>query len=333
MPFTMARSGNSKIPEHRYPSSIKIAKDGTIYIAGTFSGDSQLCETDGLNGVRHSVCLVDNADLAAGVWVGFGSRGLPEIAYINNDSSVRLATFDGTNWTPTIIIDGGLYGVSDLGHLSFARDSAGFGSVAFTAFGGGGGNNDLFYAHQQSDGTWAVTELASSSKISFQPVGVGMDVDQAGLPHIVFGLETPGNYEAYGAKTLTAIGVQWESIASAIKAGKTQVTGTLQVKNFGTAAATGFSLSYYLSADNQLDPSDALLGHGAIVLGAGQTKTSKFTFARSGTLSGGYLIAEITTLNPQNEADTSNNVAVSQISISEQYRGAKYGLISLAYQI
>ena len=216
---------------------------------------------------------------------------------------------------PTVIVDGGLYGVTDLSSLGFATDSAGFGSVAFTAFGGGGGNYDLFYGHQQSDGTWAVKELVSSSEISFfQPVGVGMDVDQAGLPHIVFGPVTPiGNYEFYGAETLPALDVQWESITSAIKAAKTQVTGTLQVKNFGTEAAAGFTIKYYLSADNQLDPSDTPIGQSEVALGAGQNKTMKFSFAKNESLSNEYLIASISTPNPQNEGDTSTNVAVGQI--------------------
>jgi hypothetical protein len=176
-----------------------------------------------------------------------------------------------------------------------------------------GGNNNLYYAHQQSDGTWAATYLGGSEEISFQPVGVGMDVDRAGAPHIVFGLETPGNYEAYLAQTLPALTVQWNSITSITKAAKTQVSGTLKVTNFGSAAAAGFTLNYYLSADNQLDPGDALLGHNSVALGAGQTKTMKFSFAKSGTLSGEYLIASLNTANPQNQADTSTNVTVGQI--------------------
>ena len=91
------------------------------------------------------------------------------------------------------------------------------------------------------------------------------------------------------------------------------MTGTLQLKNFGTEAAAGFTIKYYLSADNQLDPNGTLVGQSAVALGPGQTKTMKFSFAKSGTLSGEYLIAEINTAHPQNEADTSTNVAVSQI--------------------
>jgi hypothetical protein len=297
------------------PSSIKVANDGTVYIAGTSAADSTVCEADNRNGVWNGTCF-DSANLESGVWVGFGAGGAPEIAYIHNDASVNLATFDGTNWTPTVIVDGGLYGVTDLRSLGFATDSAGFGSVAFTAFGGGGGNNDLYYAHQQSDGTWAATYLGGSEEISFQPVGVGMDVDRAGAPHIVFGLETPGVDEAYLAQTLPALAVQWKSVTSATKAGKTRVTGTLQVTNFGTAAAAGFSVSYYLSADNQLDPSAALIGHSPVALGAGQTRTMQFSLARNGTLSGEYLIAEISTAHPQNEADTSTNVAAGQILLA-----------------
>ena len=295
------------------PVSIKIAKDGRVYVAGASVNDESICEADGLNGVWNSTCLDSGTNIGG---IGFAPNGSPEVAYIADQlGSIKLATFDGANSSANVIIDAGFYGVSDLRNLVFTTDSAGFGSVAFTAFGGGGGNYDLFYGHQQSDGTWAVKELVSSSEISFfQPVGVGMDVDQAGLPHIVFGPVTPiGNYEFYGAETLPALDVQWGSVTSAIKGGKTQVTGLLQVKNFGTEAAASFTIKCYLSADDQLDPSGTLVGQSAVALGAGQTKTMKFSFAKKESVSNEYLIASISTPNPQNEADTSTNVAVSQI--------------------
>ena len=158
-----------------------------------------------------------------------------------------------------------------------------------------------------------MTSLAGGNSIGFG--GLALDVDRAGLPHLVFTLFTNGgsSFVAYGAETLPALAAQWQSVTSAVKAGKTAVTGTLQVTNFGTAAAAGFTVDYYLSADDQLDPSDTLIGHSALALAAGQAKTIKFTHVLSDSVSGEYLIADISTANPQNEGDTSTNVAASQI--------------------
>jgi hypothetical protein len=289
------------------PTSIKVAKDGTVHIAGL--DGSLACEERGLAGVWNGECI-DNTD-GTTAQLGFTADGSPEVAYIDQGrDAMEFATFDGTNWSPATAVEVGGLGVTDLRDLSFATDSAGFGNLAFAAF--GSKHDTLFYAHQQSGGGWALTDLGGGKFIDFDSVSI--DVDPAGLPHLAFWLGTPiGNYEAYGAETLAALTEQWTNITSATNTGKTTVSGTLQVKNFGTAAGAGFTLSYYLSADNQLDPSDVQIGHSTLAVGAGQQKVVKFAYSSSGPVNGEYLIAAIGAVNPQNEADTSNNVAVGQI--------------------
>lgn len=289
-----------------YPTSMTIAKDGTIHVAGVTG--SQVCEERGLNGVWNGECF--DSYFGSEAFVGLAADGSPEVAYAD-DGPIKLATFDGTSWSVVPVIDASGQNLS-AGNISFATDSNGRGSLFFLAGGPKPKEASIFYAHEQSNGSWQATDLGGSPFLNF--FSLAMALDPAGLPHLVFSVVTSVvAFVGYGAETLPALAAQWESVTSAAKAGKTAVTGTLQVTNFGSAAAAGFTVDYYLSADDQLDPSATLIGHSALALAAGQAKTIKFNHVLSDTVSGEYLIADISTPNPQNEADTSTNVAASQI--------------------
>lgn len=288
------------------PSAMRMAPNGTVYLAGLDQG--QICEETGSNGSWSETCFIDSDGINA-PGLGLAVDGSPEVVYINeNLAEIDLAHFDGTSWTVGSIIKASDLGVAGLSGLAFATDTTGIGKVAFS----GEHKHDIAFYAEESAGSWQVTNLGGQAFVSFD--AVAMDLDQAGLPRVAFLLGTPiGDFEGYAAETLPALTEQWASIVSATNAGKTTITGTLQVKNFGTAAGAGFTLSYYLSADDQLDPSDVQIGHSALAVGAGQQKVVKFAYTPSGPVSSEYLIAAITAVNPHSEADTSNNLAVGQI--------------------
>jgi hypothetical protein len=91
------------------------------------------------------------------------------------------------------------------------------------------------------------------------------------------------------------------------------IDGKLLVSNIGTAPASGYIINYYLSTDNQLDPSDTLLGRTRLALGAGRHNVVTFNFSHSGAVSGEYLIAAIGPNNSPGVVNSDNSVAAALI--------------------
>ena len=290
-----------------YPTSMRIAKDGTVHVAGVTG--SQVCEERGLNGVWNGECF--DSYFGNQAFVGFQADGSPEIAYIGpGNQSIELASFDGTSWSSVPVVEAGTLGLYVIDNISFATDTQGLGSLFFS--GDGPKQNTIFYAHQQGDGSWPVTDLGGNKFVNF--LSLAISLDPANLPHLVFDLSTPvAGAEAYGSERLPGFTAQWAGIATASKSDKTTITGNLQVRNFGTAAGNGLTIDYYLSTDDQLDSGDTLIERAPLGLEAGQQKTVKFLYVTSAPVAGEYLIAAIASAKPQAEADNSNNVAAGQI--------------------
>ena len=87
------------------------------------------------------------------------------------------------------------------------------------------------------------------------------------------------------------------------------------MNNIGTAAASGgYTVNYYLSADNQLDPGDNLLGqHEVDDRRPANIGCSAYAFTPTGAVSGEYLIAQ---MSPEVRLDIVNptiDVAVALI--------------------
>lgn len=108
-----------------YPTSITIAKDGTIHFAGVTG--SQVCEKRGLNGVWNSECF--DSYFGSNAFVGLAADGSPEVAYADA-GTIKLATFDGTSWSIVPVIDASGRNLSG-GNINFATDRNGRRSLFF----------------------------------------------------------------------------------------------------------------------------------------------------------------------------------------------------------
>ncbi|GEM_PF-5105437 len=83
-----------------------------------------------------------------------------------------------------------------------------------------------------------------------------------------------------------------------------KVLGSLDLVNSGTAEAGGFTINYYLSADATLDPGDSLVGtRPAPLVPPDKRRSVDFSFSSSSPVSGMYLIASVTSTNPENGPD------------------------------
>ena len=140
-------------------------------------------------------------------------------------------------------------------------------------------------------------------------------LDKLGLPHV--GLTGSGGNQYYAVHAFLTepdLVAQWEEIAPpVIKKGKAIVTGVLRVTNQGTASAGGFKITYLLSDKPVPDSSDPVIGKGGIGLPAGKQRLVKFSFRSSKSVSGKYLIAQITPKQPEQEANIDNNIAAAII--------------------
>lgn len=103
---------------------------------------------------------------------------------------------------------------------------------------------------------------------------------------------------------------EWAEIAPPVyKRNQARVTGLLRVSNQGTENATGFRIAYALSDSPVPDTSNAMVGRMQITLSPGKTRLVKFTFLTAASVSGKYLVAQITSKHPEEEANITNNVA------------------------
>jgi hypothetical protein len=121
------------------------------------------------------------------------------------------------------------------------------------------------------------------------------------------------DFQIYAALTLPVLTDQWQRVATRAASGKTVITGQLLVSNIGTAPASGYSVNYYLSSDNQLDPSDILIGHTKFALAAGQHNVVSCNFSHFGAGNGEYLIAAISPSDSPDVVNSGNSVAAALI--------------------
>jgi hypothetical protein len=288
------------------PTSIRAGGDGTVHIAGINLQNEQVCEERGLNGTWSGECF-DDATFQNPPCVGLAPGGIPEVVY-GDIATAKLARFDGTDWSIRRVADASHLGVNGIYSTAFAIDSTGSAKIMFV---GDGKHQELIYGEQQG-ATFNLTDLGNAN---FGLSDISLAVDSEGLPHATFWASTAGGaYQLYAAQTLPDLTGQWLSITPKVSSRGAIVRGQIVVNNLGTSPATGFKVNYYLSADNQLDQTDELVGNGSIGVGAGQQKVITFTsHPLSGAVSGEYLIASINPGNQIAEANTNNNIAAIQI--------------------
>ena len=288
------------------PTSVRIGTDGTVNVAGTsinIGQPTQVCEERGLGGAWTGECF-DYSDVGSPVVTLAPDGTTPEVVYGGMEpptyyDAVKLARFDGAGWSTQTIFDGLAFGVPDFQAVVYAFDSAGVVKIMLVD-----GSNDLDYAVQNGS-TWAVTNLGGGFN-SDSDLSLGLD--QVGLPHLTFGFIDEDVFQLYAALTLPDLSVKWQSIVSHSYPLKTVVTGKLLASNIGTARAAGYTVNYYLSTDDQLDPSDSLLRSSKLALLAGQHRVLTFNFSSVASVSGEYLIAAIAPNNSPDVLDPDNSV-------------------------
>jgi hypothetical protein len=302
------------------PTAVKIAADGTIHVAGfmfTPDGASQVCEERGLNGSWTGECF--DSEGAGTPTLALAADGTPEIAYggwtddYNFPNTVKLARFDGTNWSIDTIFEASTYSLESFQAAYYAIDSAGLVKLLIGTY-----DNHLDYVTQDGD-SWAVTDLGTG--VSFQSdlfiPPISWALDPAGLPHFVFEpdsiLTHEITYQFYAALLSPVLTDQWQHLATRLASGKTVIDGKLLVSNIGTASASGYTVNYYLSTDNQLDPSDTLLGRTKLALSAGQHNVVSVNLSHAGAVSGEYLIAAISPNDSPGVVNSGNSVAAALI--------------------
>jgi len=287
------------------PTAIQIAKDGTVHIVGIGSENSQVCEERGLKGSWTGECF-DNSGPGYPA-LALAADGTPKVVYGSRDQTyfdtIKVAHFDGATWSIESTFDTKAFGLVLV--AATAIDSSGMAKIIFE-----GEDDNLYYVAQVGD-TWALTNLGSVGIL--QTYLLSLQLDSIGLPHATFWTNDVFNFQIYAALTLPVLTVQWQRVATRAAAGKTVITGKLLVSNIGTAPTSGYNINYYLSTDNQLDPSDTLLGNAKLALGAGQHNVATFNFSHSGAVSGEYLIAAITPNNSLGVVDSGNSVAAAFI--------------------
>ncbi len=305
------------------PTAVKIGPDGTFHVAGVMftpgQGD-QVCEERGLNGSWTGECF-DIAGQGAPA-LALAADGTPEVVYggVDDDpeyfDTVKRARFDGTNWSIDTIFEAGTYSLKgEFQAAYYAIDRSGL--VKFMI-----GTDDGYLDYFSQDGdSWDLTDLGKgvdfASSSLFIPV-FSLALDPTGLPHIVFALDTILTneifYQFYAALSLPYLTDQWTGVTASTVARKMRITGKLTVSNSGTAAASGgFVVNYYLSADNQLDPGDKLLGSTKLTIASGQHRVLTYGFTPTGAVSGEYLIAQIVAPSPLDIANPNNQTAVTLI--------------------
>jgi len=300
------------------PTAVKIAADGRIHVAGfSYVPDqpSLVCEERGLNGSWTGECF-DSGGVAA---LALAADGTPEVVYGGTDNdfrypdTVKLARFDGTNWSIATIFEASTYSLGQFQAAYYAIDSAGLVKLLI-----GTDNNHLDYLTQEGD-SWALTDLGPG--VSFQSdlfiPPISLALDPAGLPHFVFEPESILTdeiiYQFYAALLSPVLTDQWQHVATRLASGKTVIEGKLLVSNIGTASASGYSVNYYLSTDNQLDPSDILLGRTKLALSVGQHNLVTVNLSHSSAVTGEYLIAAISPNGSPGVVNSGDAVAAALI--------------------
>jgi hypothetical protein len=227
----------------------------------------------------------------------------PHFAYVDS-MGLHHSYFDGANWSDEI-----------------AESSVDFGgSIAV----GPDGNPGLLYTQRLGRNDAAVYSVRKGGVWLPHVVGRGpgmnmgysdaLSLDPVGLPHGGLSVYAGPNFAVYGQLTLPDLTATWEPITTATNKGKFTVTGRLHVSNRGTASGGGFSVLYFLSDDDQLDDNDVAVGKSAIgSVGVGKQRVITFNYRPTASVSGKYLIAQISSKAPDKEAPGTNNTAAGQI--------------------
>ena len=252
--------------------------------------------------------------------LGLAADGTPEVVYggVEDNSeypiTVKQARFDGTNWSINTIFENSSFDIVQFGGPYYAIDPAGLVKLMIWA-----PNDDLDYYSQDGD-SWDLTDLGGGVSLNSRLLlpNFSLALDPTGLPHIAFAPDdnlTDGiAFQLYAALSLPYLTDQWTGVTASTVARKTRITGKLTVNNSGTAAASGgFVVNYYLSADNQLDPGDKLLGSTKLTIASGQHRVLTYGFTPTGAVSGEYLIAQIVAPSPLDIANPNNQTAVTLI--------------------
>ena len=238
-----------------------------------------------------------------------GPAGDPHFTYYvpnYTDWTVHYTHFDGATWSDELLprFDP-RYG----GNGRLVVDSNDIPKTVFSLRQGLTSESG-YYAWRASSG-WMFQLVAGAPSLT-NPMIV---LDKLGLPHV--GLTGSGGNQYYAVHAFLTepdLVAQWEEIAPpVIKKGKAIVTGVLRVTNQGTASAGGFKITYLLSDKPVPDSSDPVIGKGGIGLPAGKQRLVKFSFRSSKSVSGKYLIAQITPKQPEQEANIDNNIAAAII--------------------
>lgn len=296
-------------------AGIFVTSDGTVHIGYTME-PAALCEAVKRSGswTENCGCADVHADflrLVGLVPMALDSAARPHFVYdaIANGLSAGLdyCYFDGTNWNTqtisTIAFDGALaidsFDVAKVVLLEPSKPKSMTGGPTLAVYG------------KLQGTTWQFQTIARAPSLEL----VGMSLDPLGLPHAGATAPTfPNTFAVYAFLAEPDLTATWQSIETATnRRGALIVTGNLDVVNQGTAAGSGFTVKFYLSDSAVLGSDATFLGQKGVSLGVGAKTTLKFTFKPSGAVSGKYLIANITSRNPQNEANTANNTAAGQI--------------------
>ncbi len=304
------------------PTAVKIAPDGTIHVVGFMfipGQGYQVCEERGLNGSWTGECF-DIAGQGAPA-LALAADGTPEVVYggVDDDpeyfDTVKLARFDGTNWSIYTIFEASTYSLREFQAAYYAIDRSGLVKFMIGTYDG-----YLDYFSQDGD-SWDLTDLGKGVEFQISNIFIpvfSLALDPTGLPHFVFEPDTILTneifYQFYAALSLPYLTDQWAGVKASTVARKTRITGKLTVSNSGTAAASGgFVVNYYLSADNQLDPGDKLLGSTKLTIDSGQHRVLTYSFTPTGPVSGEYLIAQIVAPSPLDIANPNNQTAAALI--------------------
>lgn len=292
------------------PVGIFVTADGAVHVGYTIS--AAICEAVKNAGSWSENCgCADVPDSGGTFSMALDSAARPHFVYnaVANALFVGLdyCYFDGANWNTqtvsTIGFDGALaidsFGVAKVVLLEPSKPKTMSGGPTLAVYG------------KLQGTTWQFQTIARAPSLG----GVGMALDPLGLPHAGATVLTfPNTFAVYAFLTEPDLTATWQSIETATnRRGALIVTGNLDVINQGTAAGSGFAVKFYLSDSAVLASDATFLGQKGVSLGVGAQRTLKFAFRPVGAVSGKYLIANITSRNPQSEANTANNSAAGQI--------------------
>ena len=277
--------------------SLAVGTDDSVHIAFDHreGGNDSVC---------HAVKTSDswNVDqcFSGGLFpsIALDQENRPRLAFGGeNNAGAHYVEFDGAQWTDTLL---SAEGTSATVNIDAANDPR----ILLTTV---ERRRTLAVYLHRFEGTWFGRALGSAPSLSLG----SLDLDPAGFPH--------GTLSASGAMSPFVQVYAFETGADLTPAGLTIANSSqglqaqLTVANRGSAAGSGFKASFFVSDDATLSPDDTPLKTLNISAPAGKQRTFSFKFQPDGSVSGKFLIAQITSKHPEAEGNTTNNVASVQI--------------------